>query len=99
LDTGKFKPKLKIALIFMPINEIRPPVSSTGVAVSVDLIADELVRHLAQSHDVVAYCARGKDQQKVDQFDGVEYRRMSTWLDLRLSHHQKIMQLIGPARS
>jgi glycosyltransferase involved in cell wall biosynthesis len=95
--TGKLKPKLKIALIFMPINEIRPPVSSSGVAVSVDLIADELVRHLARSHDVVAYCARGKDQQKVDQFDGVEYRRMSTWLDLRLSHHQKIMQLIDVA--
>lgn len=79
----------------MPINEIRPPVSLTGVAVAGDLIMDEIARRLARSHDVIAYCARGGDQQKLEQFDGVEYRRMSTSLDRRfLSHHQKIMPLI-----
>ena len=88
------KRKLKIAIIFMPINEIRPPVSLTSLASSGDLVMDEIARRLARSHDVVAYCARGKGQQKVEQFDGVEYRRMSTWLDRRLLHRRKIGRLI-----
>jgi glycosyltransferase involved in cell wall biosynthesis len=84
---------LKIAFIFMPVEEIRPPVSLTSSTISVALIADELARRLARSHDVIAYCARGEGQQKVEQFDGVEYRRMSTWLDHKLLHHRKIMRL------
>lgn len=89
------KSKLKIAFIFLPINEIRPPVSLTGLANSVELIADEIARRLARSHDVIAYCARGEGQQKVEQFDGVEYRRISTWLDCRLLHRRKIMRLFN----
>jgi glycosyltransferase involved in cell wall biosynthesis len=91
------KRDFKIAFIFLPINEIRPPVSQTGVANSVEFIADEIARRLARSHNVIAYCARGEGQQKVEQFDGVEYRRMSTWLDVRLIHHQKIMRLLDLA--
>src|SRR3974377_88940 len=91
---GPAKRKLKIAFIFMPINEIRPPVSLTGLAVSVDVITDELAQRLARTHDVIAYCARGERQQKVEQFDGVEYRRMSIWLDRRLLHRRKFMRLI-----
>jgi glycosyltransferase involved in cell wall biosynthesis len=86
--------KLKIAFVHLPINEIRPPMYLTGLANSVELIADEIARRLARSHDIVAYCARGKGQQKVEKFDGVEYRRMSTWLDCRLLHRRKFMRLV-----
>jgi len=82
--------KLRVAFIFMPINGIRPPVSLTGVSVAGDLIMDEIARPIGRSHDVVAYCARGEDQQKVEQSDGVEYRRMSTSLDhWFVAHHKK----------
>jgi glycosyltransferase involved in cell wall biosynthesis len=97
MGTGQSKRKLRIAIIFMPINEIRPPVSVTSLASSGDLVMDEIARQLARSHDVIAYCARGQGQQKVEQFDGVEYRRMSTWLDRRLLHRQKIRRLIDLA--
>ena len=99
METGQPKRKLRIAIIFMPINEIRPPVSLTSLAASGDLVMDEISRGLARSHDVVAYCALGKGQQKVEQFDGVEYRRMSTWLDRRLLHRQKVRRLIDLAGS
>jgi glycosyltransferase involved in cell wall biosynthesis len=42
---------------------------------------DEIARHLARSHHVIAYRARGEDQQKVEQYDGVEYRLMSAVVD------------------
>src|ERR1700759_1929681 len=99
MATGQSKRKLRIAIIFMPINEIRPPVSLTSLASSGDLVMDEISRGLARSHNVVAYCARGEGQRKVEQFDGVEYRRMSTWLDRRLLHRQKIRRLIDLAGS
>jgi glycosyltransferase involved in cell wall biosynthesis len=89
------KRKLKIALIFGPINEIWPPVSLNGMCVSGDLVTDEIARQLARSHDVIAYCALGEGQQKVERFDGVEYRRVSISLDrwfLRL--HRKFTRLI-----
>jgi glycosyltransferase involved in cell wall biosynthesis len=86
--------KLKIALIFMPINEIRPPVALTSLASSGDLVMDEIARRLARSHNVIAYCARGKGQRKVEKVDRIEYRRMSTWLDLRFLHRQKLRRLI-----
>jgi glycosyltransferase involved in cell wall biosynthesis len=95
MTSRQLKRKLKIAFIFMPINEIRPPVSSTGLAVSVDLIGDEIARRLARSHDVIVFCARGKGQQKVEEFEGVEYRRMSTWLDHTLLHRGKLMRLMS----
>jgi len=80
----------------MPIGDIYPPMSLTSLPISVDLIMYEIARRLASLHDVIAYCARGKGQQKVEQFDGVEYRRMSTSLDRWvLLHQQKIMRLIG----
>jgi len=88
------KRRLRIAIIFMPVNEIRPPVSLSSVASSGDLVMDEIARHLARSHDVVAYCAFGKGQQRVEQLDGVEYRRVSTWLDRRLLHRQEISRVI-----
>jgi Glycosyltransferase Family 4 len=94
MKTGQSKRQLKIAIVFMPINEVRPPVSLTSVASSGDLVMDEIARRLARSHDVIAYCALGKGQQKVEQFDGVEYRRMSTWLDRRLLHRQKLRRLV-----
>ena len=94
MTTGQPRRKLKIAFIFMPINEIRPPVYLNSLCSSGDLVMDELARRLALSHDVIAYCARGEDQQKVQKFAGVEYRRMSTWLDCRLLNHQKIVGLI-----
>ena len=97
METGQSKRKLRIAIIFMPINEIWPPVSLTSLASSGDLVMDEIARGLARSHDVIAYCARGKGQPKAEQFDGVEYRRMSTWLDRRLLHRQKIRRLIDLA--
>jgi glycosyltransferase involved in cell wall biosynthesis len=87
------KRQFKIAFIHLPINEIWPPVSTTGLANSVELIADEIARRLARSHDVIAYCARGEGQQKVERFDGVEYRRVSTWLDRRLLNRGKILRL------
>lgn len=77
---------------------IRPPVFS-GLNASVDLATDELARRLARSHDVIAYCARGEGQPGVEKFDGVEYRRISTWLDRQLLHRGKFMQLanlVGP---
>ena len=89
--------RLKIAIIFMPINTIRPPVSLNSVASSGDLVMDEIARRLARSHDVIAFCARGEDQQKFERFDGVEYRRMSTWLDRRLLHRQKLRRLFDLA--
>jgi glycosyltransferase involved in cell wall biosynthesis len=88
-------PKLKIAIIFMPVNEIRPPVSLTTYGSAGDLVMDEIARRLARSHEVIAYCARGEDQQKVEQCEGVEYRRMSTSLDRRFfSHYRKIVRLL-----
>src|SRR4051794_1420173 len=94
MATGQSKRKLRIAIIFMPINEIRPPVSVNSVASSGDLVMDEISRGLTRSHEVIAYCARGKGQQKVEQFGGIEYRRISTWLDRQLLHRQKIKRLI-----
>jgi glycosyltransferase involved in cell wall biosynthesis len=86
---------VKIALIFMPLNEIRPPVSSTGRCVAVDLIMDEIARRLARSHNVIAYCARGEGQPDVEEFDGVEYRRLPIALDRWfLLHHRRIMQTL-----
>jgi glycosyltransferase involved in cell wall biosynthesis len=93
--TGQSNRKFKIAIIFMPINKIQPPVSLTSLGASGDLVMDEIARHLARSHDVIAYCARGEGQEKVERFEGVEYRRLSTSLDRRfLSYHRKIMRLI-----
>src|SRR5215468_2596128 len=91
------KHKFKIAFIFMPINAIWPPVSATSLASSGDLVMDEIARRLARSHKVIAYCALGEDQQRVEQFDGVEYRRVSTWFDSRLLHRQKFRRLIDVA--
>jgi glycosyltransferase involved in cell wall biosynthesis len=89
------KTKLKIAIIFMPVNEIRPPVSLTTYGSAGDLVMDEIARRLARSHDVIGYCARGEDQQRVEQCGGVEYRRMSTSIDRWFfSRYQKIMRLI-----
>src|SRR5271167_3516579 len=95
MGISQSNPKLKIAIVFMPVNEIRPPVSLTTYGSAGDLVMDEIARRLARSHDVIAYCARGEDQQKVEQLDGVEYRRFSTSLDRRfLSYHAKFMRLI-----
>jgi glycosyltransferase involved in cell wall biosynthesis len=91
------KRKLKIAIIFMPINEIRPPVFATSLAASGDLVMDEMARRLARSHEVIAYCALGEGQQRVEQFDGVEYRRISTWFDRQLLHREKLRRLIDPS--
>jgi glycosyltransferase involved in cell wall biosynthesis len=66
----------------------------TTIGSAGDLVMDEIARRLARSHEVIAYCARGDHQQKVEQCDGVEYRRMSTSLDRRfLSGQQKIMRV------
>ena len=86
----------KIAIIFMPINEIRPPVSANSIASSGDLVMDEIARRLARSQKVIVYCALGKGQRQVEQFDGVEYRRISTWFDRRLLHREKLRRLIDP---
>jgi len=84
----------------MPLNVIRPPIFS-GLAAAVDLVTDELARRVARSHDVIAYCARGDGQPSVEQSEGVEYRRVSTWLDHQLLHRQKFTRLMsfidGPA--
>src|SRR5215472_14632143 len=82
----------------MPLGEIRPPVSLTSLPISVDLIMDELARRLAGSHEVIAYCARGEGQEKVERFGGVEYRRMSTWLDRRLLNRRRVMRLVDVVR-
>jgi glycosyltransferase involved in cell wall biosynthesis len=96
MTTAPLKRKLRIAIIFMPLNEIRPPVSLNSRGSAGDLVMDEIARHLARSHDVVAYCARGEDQQKVEQYEGVEYRRMSTSLDRWFFlHHRRIMRLFN----
>jgi glycosyltransferase involved in cell wall biosynthesis len=94
MTTGQSKRKLRIAIIFMPINEIRPPVSASSLAASGDLVMDEMARGLARSHKVIAYCTLGEGQQRVEECDGVEYRRISTWLDRRLLHRQKLRRLI-----
>jgi glycosyltransferase involved in cell wall biosynthesis len=94
---GQSKRRLKIAIVFMPINEIRPPVFATSLAASGDLVMDEMARRLARLHQVIAYCARGEGQQRVEQFDGVEYRRISTWFDRQLLHREKLRRLIDPS--
>jgi glycosyltransferase involved in cell wall biosynthesis len=94
---GQSKRRLKLAIVFMPINEIRPPVFATSLAASGDLVMDEMARRLARLHQVIAYCARGEGQQRVEQFDGVEYRRISTWFDRQLLHRQKLRRLIDPS--
>ena len=95
MTTEKSKRRRRIAIIFMPVNEIRPPVSLTTYGSAGDLVMDEIARRLARSHDVIAYCARGEDQQTVEQCDGVEYRRMSTSIDRWFfSRHQKIRRLV-----
>jgi Glycosyltransferase Family 4 len=58
---------------------------------------DEMARGLARSHKIIAYCALGEAQQRVEQFDGVEYRRISTWLDRRVSHRQELGRAIDPS--
>jgi glycosyltransferase involved in cell wall biosynthesis len=93
MTRGQSTRRLKIALIFMPINEIRPPVSLHSVASAGDLVMDEFARHLARSHQVIAYCSLGEGQQKFEQFEGVEYRRISTWLDRRLLHRPELRRL------
>lgn len=75
--------KFNIAFIFMPISGLRPPLSLTSLPISVDLVMEELARRLALSHNVIAYCARGEGQQKVEQCSGVEYRRVSKLADRR----------------
>jgi glycosyltransferase involved in cell wall biosynthesis len=96
---GQSKRRLKIAIIFMPINAIRPPVALNSIASSGDLVMDEIARQLARSHRIIAYCALGKGQQKTEQLDGVEYRRLSTWIDHRLLHRQKLRRLVDLASS
>jgi glycosyltransferase involved in cell wall biosynthesis len=81
----------------MPGSEIRPPVSANSLCSSGDLVIDELARRVVRSHNVIAYCAYGKNQRKAEKFDGVEYRRMSTWFDHRLLNHQKLMRLFDLA--
>jgi glycosyltransferase involved in cell wall biosynthesis len=97
MTSRQAKRRFKIAFIFMPSAEVRPPVSLTSLAASGDLVMEELARRLARSHDVIAYCARGEGQEKVEHFGGVEYRRISTWLDRRLLNRRKVMWLIDPA--
>jgi glycosyltransferase involved in cell wall biosynthesis len=94
MATGQSKRKLRIAFIFMPHKEIRPPVALTTSTAAVDLVMDELARRLGRLHNVIAYCAHGRGQKKVEGFEGVEYRRMSTWLDVRLLHRQKFRRLV-----
>jgi glycosyltransferase involved in cell wall biosynthesis len=94
IASSQSKRRFKIGLVFMPLADIRPPLSMTSLPISVDLIMDELGRRLARSHDVIAYCAHGKGQRKVEQFHGVEYRRMSTWLDRRLLNRRKFRRMI-----
>ncbi|HEX3338060.1 MAG TPA: glycosyltransferase family 4 protein [Pseudolabrys sp.] len=95
MTTEKLKRRRKIAIIFMPVNEVRPPVSLTTYGSAGDLVMDEIARRLARSHDVIAYCARGEDQQKIEWCDGVEYRRMSTSIDRWVfAKYQKTMRLI-----
>src|SRR5450759_8234 len=79
--TENQKRKLKIAFIHQPLSDIRPPVSLTGIADSVGLIIDEVARRLAQSHEVIEYCVFHRGQKVVEQFDGVEYRRVSKFFD------------------
>lgn len=79
----------------MPVTEIRPPVSLTSLGSAGDLVMDEIARRLGRSHDVIAYCARGDGQPKIEKYDGIEYRRMSTTLDRWFFlHHRKIMRLL-----
>jgi hypothetical protein len=73
--------KLKIAFIRHPWSVIRPPVSVATVADSIGLIIDETARRLARSHDVIEYCRRGRSQEEIEQFDGVNYRRVRTLFD------------------
>ena len=97
MSATQSKRRLKVAIIFMPINPIRPPVSSTSLCSSGALVTDEIARQLARSHDVIAYCAYGKGQRRIERLGGVEYRRMSTWFDQKLLNHQKVMRLIDLA--
>jgi glycosyltransferase involved in cell wall biosynthesis len=92
--TPHSRPKLRIAIIFMPINEIRPPVFLNSLASSGDLVMDEMARRLGRSHKVIVYCALGEGQQRVEHFEGVEYRRISTWFDQKFLHRQKVRRLI-----
>src|SRR5260370_2196133 len=95
MTTEKLKLRRRIAIIFMPVSEIRPPVSLTTYGSAGDLVMDEIARRLARSYEVIAYCARGEGQQKVEQCDGVEYRRLSTSIDRWVfSRHHKILRLI-----
>jgi glycosyltransferase involved in cell wall biosynthesis len=73
--------RIRIAFIHQPLSDIRPPVSLTGVADSIGLIIDEVARRLAQSHEVIEYCVFHRGQKVVEQFDGVEYRRVSKFFD------------------
>jgi hypothetical protein len=73
---GLSKRKLTIAFIHQPWSVICPPVSVATVADSIGLIIDETARRLARSHDVIEYCRRGRSQEEIEQFDGVNYRRV-----------------------
>ncbi len=86
LPIRQSKRKFSIALIFMPLSELRPPLYLTSLPISVDLVMDELAQRLARSHNVIAYCARGEGQQKVEQFGGVGYRRVLEFSDHRSSN-------------
>jgi glycosyltransferase involved in cell wall biosynthesis len=88
LPIQQSKRKFSIALIFGSFGSggLRPPLYLTSLPVSVDLVMDELAQRLARSHNVIAYCAREGSQQKIEQYGGVEYRRVLEFPDRRWSN-------------
>lgn len=87
--------RLRIAHINQPWSVIRPPVALNGVCDSIGVVADELTRRLARSHEVIVYSRRGADQENVERCAGVEHRRIPNVSDRIISRLMTKLDVLG----
>lgn len=86
---------LRIAHINQPWSVIRPPVSLNGVCDSIGMIADEITRRIARSHEVIFYNRLGAAQTRIERSEGVEYRRVPNLADRLISRLMAQNDLLG----
>lgn len=80
IKIGWGKEKMKIAIVYhLPFE---PRSQNDSIPIWIYNIATRLVRF----HDVVVYSPRGYNQEKVEYFEGVKYRRISSGFDYWLGY-------------
>jgi glycosyltransferase involved in cell wall biosynthesis len=73
---------MKVAFLHQPICTISP----TNLNSSVEIITYEMAHHLAKNCDVIVYARRGRHEKEFEYYQGVQYRRVSTFADEKLDN-------------